>query len=337
MKKLLIFMVFVSVFAQETTHEVKIGDTLWDIAGWYYQDPFLWPYIWRANLTKIEDPHWIYPEQQLVIPPSPEEGITVQPKPEYEYEYEEMPAVIPQPKKPAAEMVSAVVPEERVFTEEIIHRAGFIVEEDIPYWGKIVGTEPIGDKNITTFKKVYINRVEDVQVGDVLTIYRPGKNLKDPATGEGLGKEIIILGKAEIEAVGEEGCRCKVVASYDIIRKGDFVTPYEPILAPENVELIETDKEIEGYIVEVKDPNMITSPHVFVYVDQGEEAGIAVGDVFEIYQEKKVGGVKQPDLTVGKVQIISVFRKASIGLLLQERQTLKVKRGERCRLAMEAR
>ncbi|UCC13102.1 MAG: LysM peptidoglycan-binding domain-containing protein, partial [candidate division WOR-3 bacterium] len=34
MRKMLILLVFVSIFAQETTHVVKEGDTLWDIAGW---------------------------------------------------------------------------------------------------------------------------------------------------------------------------------------------------------------------------------------------------------------------------------------------------------------
>jgi hypothetical protein len=337
MKKLLILMVFVSVFAQETNHVVKEGDTLWDIAGVYYQNPFLWPYIWRANLTKIEDPHWIYPEQVFVIPPSPEEGIGEIPEEVPEYVPEEIMMPSPPPEKPAAELISVVKPEQRVFSEEIIHRAGFIIEEDMPFWGKILNTEPSGEKMIVSFKKIYIDRAEDVKEGDVLTIYRPGKSLKHPKTGAFLGKEVIILGKAEVEAVGNEGSRCKVVASYDIMKKGDFVTPYEPILAPEDVELIATNKEIEGYVVEVKQLGTFTPPHTFAYVDHGEETGIAVGDVFDVYQTRKVGGKEMPDFNIGKIQIINVFRNASIGLLLNVRETLVVKRGERCRLALEAR
>ena len=116
MKKLLILLVFVSVFAQEATHTVKDGDTLWDIAGFYYQNPFLWPYIWRANLTKINDPHWIYPEQMFVIPPSPEEGVSEFAEEVPEYIPEEAVAMVP-PEQGVTDVFSVVKPEERIFSE----------------------------------------------------------------------------------------------------------------------------------------------------------------------------------------------------------------------------
>ncbi|MEO0141794.1 MAG: LysM peptidoglycan-binding domain-containing protein [candidate division WOR-3 bacterium] len=324
-------VVFLSSIAQETTHTVKPGDTLWDIAGFYYQNPFLWPYIWRANLTQIEDPHWIYPDQVFVIPPAPEESLGIVAPPPTEYVY------APTPSKKVAEVISVVKPEERIFSEEIIHRAGFIVLEDLPYWGKILETEPKGEKNITTYTEIYIDRAQDVKTGDILTIYRPGKVITHPKTGKTLGKEILVLGKAEVEEVGADGSRCKVIASYDIIKDGDFVTPYEPILAPENVSLVPATKEVEGYVVEVKSIGNLTPPHVFVYIDQGEESGAAVGDVYEVYQERVVEGKKMPDFPVARVQVVSVFANASVGLISWERETVVVKRGERCRLKMEAR
>ena len=341
MKKLVILLVFVSVFAQETTHTVKEGDTLWDIAGFYYQNPFLWPYVWRANLTNIADPHWIYPEQVFVIPPSPEEALAEVPEEMPEempvYVPEEEVTMIPSALEPTTEVVSVVKDIERIFSEEIVHRAGFIVDEDMPYWGKIIGTEPQDQKLITSFKKIYIDRAEDIDMDDKLTIYRPGKVITHPKTGRKLGREIIVLGKASVESIGEEGSRCKVIASYDIIKEGDFVTPYEPVLAPEKVELIPATKEIEGYVVEVKTERKLTPPHVFAFVDQGEQAGIAIGDVFDVYQERNVGGKDMPDFNIGKIQVISVFSEASIGLVLATREPISMKRGERCRLASEAR
>lgn len=51
----------------QQTHTVKKGDTLWDIAQTYLGDPFRWPEIYRRNTETVKDPHWIYPDQVLII------------------------------------------------------------------------------------------------------------------------------------------------------------------------------------------------------------------------------------------------------------------------------
>jgi hypothetical protein len=53
---------------QQGTHEVVKGNTLWDLAGHYLGNPFLWPLIYEANRDLIADPHWIYPGQIFIIP-----------------------------------------------------------------------------------------------------------------------------------------------------------------------------------------------------------------------------------------------------------------------------
>ena len=49
---------------------VERGDNLWNIAKKesVYDDPYMWPRIYRANKEMIKDPDLIYPKQKLAVP-----------------------------------------------------------------------------------------------------------------------------------------------------------------------------------------------------------------------------------------------------------------------------
>lgn len=49
------------------SHTVQRGDTLWDIAAKFLQDPWCWRDVWSGNQDHVPNPHWIYPGQRIVL------------------------------------------------------------------------------------------------------------------------------------------------------------------------------------------------------------------------------------------------------------------------------
>ena len=236
------------------------------------------------------------------------------------------------PEEIEATEVTTIEPELSVFTEPFIHRAGMILEEEWADWGRIVSSAPEGEKHLTTYKDVYINRgTPDVEVGDILTVFRPGPDISHPKTGSYLGKVVTVLGKLEVTAVESYRSRAKVVASYDIIQAGDRIIPYEEIVVPTDIVLKKAEHELEGYIVYMRSKEPMTVPHSIAYIDLGSLDGLSCGDVFSVVRAK----AEKPEEVVGELQVISTRSNTSTCYFRWIRKALKFQRGEQVRLVME--
>ncbi|HQJ40423.1 MAG TPA: hypothetical protein PK449_02575 [Exilispira sp.] len=76
--KIYLQLVLSTTNGENKTYVVRLipqrRDCLWRIAGYpfIYNNPYLWPLIWIANLDIITNPDLIFPGQVLIIPPLPQ-------------------------------------------------------------------------------------------------------------------------------------------------------------------------------------------------------------------------------------------------------------------------
>src|ERR1051326_5629907 len=88
---------------------VKQGDTLSAIAGEVLKDPRLWPQLWEQN-EHIINPHWIYPNDQILIRPV---TVVTEAKPPEEAPAPPVQEAPPEPEAPQPSITAFLVPPPR--------------------------------------------------------------------------------------------------------------------------------------------------------------------------------------------------------------------------------
>jgi hypothetical protein len=309
-------------------HIVKKGDTLWDIAGYYYNNPFAWVAIWKENMEKIKDPHWIYPGQIFVIPEIPPEEAMRIPKEVYP---------LPEVKKVPVPEVLVLRPPLPALAPDLVLSSGFVDDvENVKPLAKIIGTEPEGIENLYYFQKAYIDKgkVDGLKENDVFVVYRIGPSVKSRKKGN-LGNYFKILGKIKVLKLEERASLVEVLPSYDLIHVNDLVMPISLPEIPYDVKIVPSQRKIEAKIVyRTKQEEEVLKPFEIVIIDAGLEDGVKIGDLFEIYREREIKGLKVPYVFLGTLQVLNVRKKASTCYLRSvTREDIKI--GDSVRLVGE--
>ena len=273
-------------------YTVKQGDTLWDISGRYLKQPWRWPELWGYNKAEIKNPHRIYPNDVIVIDRSGAEprlrllgaddasrpGGTVKLSPRVRsesIEREAIPAISP----------SAIAP---FLSQPLVTDAAEF--ERAPY---IVGTDE-ERVIIGTGDRAYISGLGGSPTAD-WHIYRPGKALIDPDSGETLGTEAEFLGNARVIRSAEPAT-VEITRATKEINTRDRLGPAPQDTTYSYIPHAPT-QPIEGRIISAYGGVAEIGQYAIAVINKGRADGIEEGHVLAVYRK---GRTVQPAVNARK-------------------------------------
>lgn len=316
---------------QPGIYVVKRGDTLWDIARIFLDEPWRWPDLWQVN-PEIENPHLIYPgdvvrlrwvdgEPGLVLErgePSrtmravPGDVTRLQPRIRYEPMVSAIPSI-------DLEAVGPFLSSNRVVRPRQLENAPYVVQGDS---GRLL--TGAGDR-------MYVRGQDLGAVGDTFSVVRRATNLIDPDSGELLGLEAEEIGAARTTSLSGDIATMTVTSSREDIRIGDRILPMESRALDPTFFPSAPENSVSGRILKVLGGVTQVGSLSVVVLNVGQREGLKVGNVLTIRQQgalvrdrERNEQIRLPSEDAGMLMVFRVFERVAYGIVLEARRPLAV-------------
>lgn len=294
--------------AQETVgvHTVRRGDTLWDLAARFLSDPARWPDIYQLNPTVVEDPHWIYPGEELRIPGAVArvDGVRVERAEDYlrnvggEADAYPENSIFRQPRDGGSGLSTLSLderPPRPAVTADDFRRAPVLV----PVGGlgtegstvRVLSENPL-DLALPSAARpsadvvVHLGGLEPA-VGDTLQAVRYERR------EEPWGAVIVPMALLEVKRLWADSARAGVVQLYGDYQAGDPVVAVpqyalDPALAAEPA-----DVELTGHVAAFEVEQVLLGTGESIFLDVGADEGVVLGDEFAVLSRQEDGAVER--------------------------------------------
>lgn len=163
-------------------------------------------------------------------------------------------------------------------------------------------------------------------------LVKPTFSYYHPDTGEYLGTEILIIGKAKIAHRGDLSL-LDIESAKEPIKPGTLVLPSRSLKLSEILNAVATTKKLNGYVLSVIPAVNNAAGNNVVVVSMGARDGVEIGQLLRIkqvdlvmkdpYESKKKYKV-QPSMSKGEIVIYDVFDKLSLGIVIQASEEIKL-------------
>jgi hypothetical protein len=312
---------------------VQRGDTLWDLAGRFLNNHYLWPQIWDAN-KYIKDAHWIWPGDPVVFPklavvaeqagqtpalPGPE-GIGEAPA------QTELGTGAAETDVTGASMLGPV-------TEEMsLQCAQYVVDEREDESLYLLGSEQGGDKLALSERDiVYLSKGSNagVKPGDLYSLQHVAYPLRHPVSGKKVGTKVETTGWVKVLVVTEDSACAVVEQACADVHAGDYLKPFEKVNVPMTVRRVPEDccnppnGKLTRHVVDLQDDATMAGAGQFVTIDAGTDDGVAPGSTFSVYRVM-YPSVPTPRNVVGEATVVSVRGRTATAKITYSRNEILV-------------
>jgi hypothetical protein len=318
-------------------HMVRQGDTLWDISGRYFDNPWTWPQLWSLN-PQVENPHWIYPGDQLRMRAPGAAGPTPSGKPNFG--------------------ASLIARRGKVTGDTIFLRDhGYLGDPERDIWGELVGSAE--DQMMLSYgNNVYLLMKDgaDVRVGQQLTIFSDVRTPDDvPGARTPPGEIVKVYGTVRVTDWDPEThiARGEIVESTDVIERGARVGPVGRRF--QVVPATTAEADVVARVLTSFYPHVYLGQNQLVFLDKGSEDGLKPGNRLKALrrgdawrrgftassasartrvkldsaqrapaEQTPLKGDEEefPDEIVGEVRVIHTERYSSVALVTEAKQEL---------------
>jgi hypothetical protein len=302
-------------------HVVRKGDTLWDICGYYFNNPWEWPKIWSYNPT-ITNPHWIYPGDVVRLHPGGE-GPAAESEPTQG-------KVEPSPRMLGG--APASVAKKTVDLRQV----AFVSDEELKVAGTIVGSS---DEKIMLAQgdEVYLDYPDGQppQIGQKYAIYTDQREVKHPKTGKVVGAYVTLRGEVKILEV-KKGRKARGVITYstDIVERGMRVGPGRTQF--KEVAPVPPSTDLEGQVVAVLATEQLVGDNQIVFLDNGSDDGLKIGNQMRVVRRGDAyiprmspndaagrNDTSYPDDAIGLLIIVDVGQHSSVAFVVDAAQEIE--------------
>lgn len=307
------------------SHTVQQGDTLWDIAARFLQNPWCWREVWSNNQEQIRDPHWIYPGQRIVL----DRTLGVLSVAAVGDRATATPAV--SKLSPTARVVitahKSAIPAINPRLTSLAARYRLVSTTTVADAPRIVG---LSEGRRLLLRGDIVFTTKPAIAGETFDIMRA---LMAPVASDGGELPAVpLLRIGQVRRQAENPTQFLVVHADAELSHGDLLLPVATL--PPTILTPQAAPPLEGKILAVLRESRWASQHDVVALDRGLADGLRPGSVVEVLRPDRMGGHENRSPTpaassaqaasIGALLVFEALEHEALALVMRSRDALGV-------------